>query len=359
MSDSQPSHFSVDVEATNRCNARCDFCPRDLTPHQGVMSPAVFERALARIVEFRELVLERLGAIVTMSFCGLGEGMLNRHLSEYIRDAVAAGFGPGLCSNASLLHEARARELLDAGLARIYINSAELDADYDRVYKVPFAKMRENVVRFLELAGDRCDVYIVLVDSRQDPDHVARVRSYWKELGVRYFYPSPMLNRSGALDVDGMAYEQYPEQLLARARFANVGVSPVCPAPFIFPFIGYDGQYYLCSSDWEKKVPLGSVFEASLVSILRKKWEHVEGREPICRTCNHDPINRVTGAMRKPREGNADDNVDDDAANAMAALAVEWTRAMRVLVERVSPAETGAASRAPKSGRRLIPVRAN
>ena len=39
-----------DVELTNRCNASCSFCPRDLTPGQGVMTQEVFSRTLEAAV---------------------------------------------------------------------------------------------------------------------------------------------------------------------------------------------------------------------------------------------------------------------------------------------------------------------
>ena len=42
--------FSVDIELTNRCNAKCHFCPRDQTPHEGLMSPEVFDQSLRRAV---------------------------------------------------------------------------------------------------------------------------------------------------------------------------------------------------------------------------------------------------------------------------------------------------------------------
>ena len=35
--------FVIDMEVTNRCNAKCHFCPRDRTPHQGLMPAEVFE----------------------------------------------------------------------------------------------------------------------------------------------------------------------------------------------------------------------------------------------------------------------------------------------------------------------------
>ena len=43
----------IDIEVTNRCNAKCHFCPRDETPHEGLMTPEVFDQALRRAEEYR------------------------------------------------------------------------------------------------------------------------------------------------------------------------------------------------------------------------------------------------------------------------------------------------------------------
>ena len=76
--------FSIDIEPTNRCNAKCHFCPRDQTPHQGLMSPEVFSQSLLRAAEYRDLALEKLGEDVDISLCGLGEPLLNRHTPEFV-----------------------------------------------------------------------------------------------------------------------------------------------------------------------------------------------------------------------------------------------------------------------------------
>ena len=41
----------------------------------------------------------------------------------------------------------------NVGLQRIKINVTELDDDYEEVYKLPFARTRDNILRFKELAG--------------------------------------------------------------------------------------------------------------------------------------------------------------------------------------------------------------
>ncbi len=315
------------------------------------MLPSVFEATLARAVEFRDLAAVHLDIGATMSFCGLGEGMLNHELPAYVAGASAAGFEPRMCSNGSLLNEARASALLDAGLREIFINCGDLDDDYDRVYKVPFGRMRDNVVRFMELAGDRCEVHIVLVDHQQDRARVSRIRDYWRGLGVTHFFNSPMLNRAGTLDVAGMDYDTYPERPLAEAMFERLGIQPVCAAAFAFPFIGYDGNYYLCSSDWEKQVAVGNVFEDSFLSILRTKLAHVESRAPICQACCHDPINHMTTAIRAKALG--DPHAED--VRVLAAIFAARTRATYELVA-AADAHIDALTPASSYRRERIPV---
>lgn len=290
---SEVETFVLDVEATNRCHARCTFCPRALTPHQGFMTLTTFKQVLVRSVEFRAAIEDMRAGKLDFSFCGLGEGMLNPQLPEFMRMATAEGFRPCLCSNGDLLDEERSRALLDAGLHDIFLNIAALGADYDRVYGLSFERTVRNIERFMALAGERCTVWIVLVDYLMDPLQMERVKAFWRERGVRRFYPSPMLNRAGAIVHDALNFEHHPMEALARQRFG--GTVPACYAPIQCLSIGYDGIFYLCNSDWRKEEPAGSVFDISVLESIRIKLARAKDREhSICRRCNHDPLNQVT-----------------------------------------------------------------
>lgn len=291
----------VDVDLSNRCNASCEFCPRDRTPHEGSMRPDVWARALERVVELRDAGQAR-GHRVTMSFCGLGEGMLNPHAPDYVASAVAVGFEPAMCANGSLLDERRSRALVDAGLRRIFVNCGDVGEDYERTYGLPFERLRRNLERFQAITGDRCELHVVLVDHQRDPARVARVRRYWEGQGVVHFFRSPMLNRSGSLDVIDMSYPTDPDRPAAVATFDAHGCEPLCAAPLVFPFIGYDGRYYLCSSDWERRGRFGTVFDRSIDEVMADKVRYQRRSDAICRTCNHDPVNRVIHARRESRE---------------------------------------------------------
>ena len=342
--------FSIDIEVTNRCNAKCHFCPRDRTPHQGLMGQDVFDKALERAAEYRQICIDRLGGDAVISLCGLGEPLLNRNLAGYVAQVRAAGMDVTVSSNGSLLTEELGRELLDAGLQNIFLNIGEEGDDYEAVYKLPFEKTLQNVVRFAELAQGRCEVTAVLVDHRSDPSHIARMSEFWKARGIQHSTSYEVMNRGGSLFVDHMQYEAYPELAEARRQLMERGVTPMCGAPFAYLFIGYDGQYYLCCSDWEKQAPMGSVFDRSFLEVTQAKIDHVTSRDPVCRTCNLDPVNMLTEVLRAEATGQAPpgtaaQRLDDVAASSRVAAGI---------VEKLGyPAPRPADSAPP---RRFIPV---
>ena len=191
--------INVDIEATNRCNAHCHFCPRDNMPDQGVMSPATFERALSRTIELRSICRSVGSPDFSVGFCGLGEPLLNRHLPGFVRRVRDAGFRCAVSSNGALLDEDQSRALLDAGIQEIKINVSDIDEAYERVYNLPFNRTRDNIVRFAELARDACQVTIMLVDHRGDPAHLTAMRAFFVKPSstiTMSFSDDPMLGMS-------------------------------------------------------------------------------------------------------------------------------------------------------------------
>ncbi len=344
--------FNLDIETTNRCNADCYFCPRDQTPHQGLMSVEAFDQSLARAVEFSHIAREQFDSYVKINLCGLGEPLLNKHTPSFVKKVRDAGFECSISTNGSLLDEQRSEALLAAGIQGAEINVGEVDDDYESIYGLPFEKTCENVVRFSEMAGDQCQVRIVLVNHRRDALHMKKMMEFWRSKGIRHFMPFDIMNRGGSLFVDEMQYDAFAERAEAVSLFAERGVQPVCAVPFTLLFIGYDGQYYLCCSDWKKEVGLGSVFDTSIGAVTSAKMAHVSTGEPICKACNHDPINQLTDALRTATET----GVRDDAAlTRQIDGIVEFDAMGRSIAARL---ETVEQQHFVTPARRLIPVTA-
>lgn len=362
-----PHSAVVDIELTSRCNASCSFCPRAETPHQGLIDEDTFTAALGRAVEYRDALIELSashpgyfetpGGTIWLSFCGMGEPLLHPRVVEYVGRAAAAGLRPILNTNAALLSPERAEELMDAGLAMAFLNVGETGDDYEAVYGLPFERTRTNVEHFLEAATGRCAAVIVLVDHRGDPQHAASMHDYWSQRGATGFMPFSLVNRAGSLapgDGDD-AWHAFRDE--ARRVLDAAGDASRCWVPYLYPFIGYDGTYYLCSSDWRKEVDLGTVFERALVDLLDDKAERVCASSAICRDCTHEPTNAMARALAladvpggRPLGSAAPPDAGPDwlldALDHYAGLAA----IMRAEMPRSSISE-------PTSNRRLIPVR--
>ncbi|MEZ5502559.1 MAG: radical SAM protein [Halioglobus sp.] len=349
-------NINIDIEATNRCNAVCHFCPRDATPHQGHMSMATFDQALYRAIEFQQTKRQDSSFDVQLrpSICGLGEPLINPNTPEFISKIRAAGFDScGMSTNGALLDERRGSAILNAGVTSVNINISDLGEDYERIYNLPYEETRDNIVRFIKDSRGDCEVQIVLVNHREDPDHTARMEDFWRGHGVTHFMKYDVINRGGALFVDHMQYEKFAERRAAEKLMEESGLKWVCPVPYLSVFVGYDGLYYLCCSDWKKEAPMASVFDASILSISEQKLIHVTSREPVCRSCNHDPLNAVTDKIRAINAGDATQSELEKMVATFTRESADVAQAVASAVEIVPQVRR---SHLEVKGKRLIPV---
>lgn len=269
------------------------------------MKPEIFEAALQRAVEYRPIVHEVLKRDFLITLCGLGEPLLNKHVPEWVGQARQEGFTVSLSSNGGLLDGRRGAALVEAGLQQIDINVGEIEEEYENIYKLPWEKTLNNILGFREMAGDTCQINIVLVNHRRDDDHMQFMIEYWRSHGFDGFLPFEIMNRGGSLFVDHLSYEEDDSSRQANEMLleAGNGEIPPCAAPVLFPFIGYDGQYYLCCSDWTKQTPMGSVLDTPMVDVTNLKLEHSIDREAVCKTCNLDPVNLMTENLQADAAG--------------------------------------------------------
>lgn len=133
---------------------------------------------------------------------------------------------------------------------------------------------------------------------------------------------------------------------------AERGTTPICMAPFVFLFIGYDGKYYLCCADWKKEAAYGTVHDSALSDAVGPKLRATRSRELVCHTCNIDPINTLVDTLRAHDRG--------EATAATVAAAVEGivadTDELERLVESISPGLSTDPAYLGQRRRPLIPV---
>ncbi|MDF1551455.1 MAG: radical SAM/SPASM family putative metalloenzyme maturase [Deferrisomatales bacterium] len=128
----RPHPTKLFVETTTRCNLRCAMCVKQTADHgvmEGDLAPETFARLAPAFPHLEALVLS-----------GTGEPLLHPQLGSFIRTAKTAmppGSWVGFQSNGLLLDEARAADLVDAGLDRVCLS-------VDAVTPGTFARLREG-----------------------------------------------------------------------------------------------------------------------------------------------------------------------------------------------------------------------
>ena len=98
---------------------------------------------------------------------------------------------------------------------------------------------------------------------------------------------------------------------------------------------------------------MARVFEASILAISEQKLHHVTSREPVCRSCNHDPLNAVTDKIRAVRAGDASQAELDDMVETFTSESQIAFRAVASAIEIVPQVRP---SHLEVKGKRTIPV---
>lgn len=288
----------ADIEATNRCNALCHFCPRDRMPKLGIMQRPTFEKALERLVAHPDSL--------SVSFCGFGEPLLNPDLAYFVRRTRAEGLHTTLTTNASLLDREQTEALLDAGLNSIVFSISDLGEDYEEVYNLDYERTAANIDNFLaenERRGRPCFTYVSVVRHDINYDKVHEYRRYWKGKGVNRVILFAENNRGGSLERGHLF--QGNEQYVGRAQeiLEESGASALCQIPFESILVSWEGFYLLCCQEWEKRMPLGHINEHSVSQVDQVKYRTVAAGNPICRDCDLNPVNAVRERLMEMDDG--------------------------------------------------------
>lgn len=281
----------VYVEPSSYCNLECRFCPQ----HTGKgdfpkynMSVETFHKTLADIAKFPNKPS-------LMRFCGIGDPLFNKNISEIITLASDANVieRTELITNGLLLND-RLIETFSRHLGRIVISVEGLNsADYSNfaLRNIDFSIFLKNIEKFYKFPNRKCIIHIkihnqaVLTADRKklffdtfrsicDEMYIENLVDLWPEV-------------SSNLGID------------AGHRFESTkpSESKVCPQIFKSLQINADGRVLPCCVDWKSINIVGDIKENSLQEIWSGKTiqdlqrKHLKGLRHTfspCKGCNHN-----------------------------------------------------------------------
>jgi len=260
----------LQIETSRVCNARCPFCAIDQwdksTP---VMKDSLFEKIVSELKEYSHW-------IEFVAIQRAGEPLLDKKIAKRVQALKEIGIKKvSLSTNASLLTEKKAQELLEAGLD-------ELMLSIDAVEKKRYEMMRvglnfEAVVRNIQS-------FFTLRDKIR-PKLIVRVR------GVSFHELNNSQHRKELQDwEDFWETLRKPQDRIYMKRAHNWGnqknwddhtpqydeVFHPCIIPWSTMHVTAMGKVPLCPMDFDAKLDLGDINVQSMSEVWRnEKWSKI------------------------------------------------------------------------------------
>lgn len=249
--------FLDQIELTNRCPFRCQFCPRGVTGKMtrpvGFMDLALFERLLSELhpmqARYRPLELHHLG-----------ESLLHPEVDRFAAAASARGLPTELSVNPALLEPDLGQRLLAAGVRRLVISLDGMDDETSTAIRGPaalYGKSERNLdALFSALAGMRepPTVVVQMIDLHRNRHQREAFLARWGSTGL------PTVHAI-VKDLDGADPDL--------GRPTSRPLVYLCSYPWRSVVVLWDGRVVPCCRDDDARLVLGDLREESLAQIWR------------------------------------------------------------------------------------------
>lgn len=246
--------FNLVVELTNLCNARCVMCPhQSMLRRLRVMNSKTF-KLLVDHLKKNELKFNKI------MVSGMGEPFTDRQLIYRLKILKKFGIPIRLYTNASLLTEKSAKELVSIGLDEINLsfNGATPDT-YHQIMGLDYAKTNMNIMNLLKIkkrsSSQLPKIQISLVITKENEKEVKNYLNKWGDK-VNLVTVSKAHQWGGGVQV--------------QSGFNNKKPNLVFPCRSLWHTLNIDsaGYFVICCRDYESRIILGNLKDNSFTEIL-------------------------------------------------------------------------------------------
>jgi len=274
----------LEIETIHACNARCPMCTiTDWQRNTRRMEEKLFEKIASEVIEHADEVKR-------VTLYRDGEPLLDRKMPDRIA-MLKEGNIPcvSISTNASLLKEPMAADLLHAGLDIIIMSIDSLNKEVYEGIRVglTFEQVLDNVLHFIELRDrirPETKIWMRMIRQESNQDEWPGYRDFWTPRlseADRVYYHN-IFNWGGQLKDFRPIAKSYEPNL-------------PCVALWSLMVIFTDGDVPLCNVDFNNRSPSGNVLSHSIADVWRSKimnerrWLHLSGRKEhigLCENCN-------------------------------------------------------------------------
>lgn len=252
----------IDIETTNVCNLKCPMCPRTIMldkkqfPSQGYMTDEEYKNIIDQAVS---------NGVKSIKLNYLGEPLLHPSVVWQVQYAKEQGIIDVMMnSNGDLLTKEMSKNLLDAGLDKLFISFDSISPDIYEVQRkgTNLGKVIDNVYNFTllrnkEYPNTHIRLSMVMYKTAEYQAQFEGLQVMWKNL------------------VDAVGYGFYVEHDDNSQTFPKVE-GFYCEQLFQRMFLKYNGDVTVCCFDDRDEYVVGKWREEKLKDIWHSKaYQHI------------------------------------------------------------------------------------
>ncbi len=276
----------VHIATTNLCNAACIMCPHHKLKKFGNMDMKLYKKIIDNCDRLK---------VPNLILSFFGEPLIDKHLIERIKYAKSKGIYVGFSSNASLLTEEWAKNLIDSGLDSITISMDGYSKEvYERIRKnLKFEEVKENIQGLIKmkkkLNSKTPSVSLVLVEMEENKGEIKQFYKEWKGK-VQGINIINMRNWADTIEKESTKESFHSKKNMPR--------KPCLPL-WTEMYVDWEGKVVLCCDDWNSTTILGNLNKQTIEDIWNGKIltkireAHKKGeyhKIPMCKNCNKKSV---------------------------------------------------------------------
>lgn len=279
----------VSIESSSHCNADCIMCPRELlTRSKGSMSLELYRKIIDECAQHRR----QIRLIQPFMF---GEPFINKRLVEMIRytKQKLPSVPVNVSTNGSLINPSKAQEIIDSGLDKINI---DIDGATKNTFEavrigLNYEEVAENARYLMDLkrkTGSRTpEITVTIINMDRTVHEIEDFRALWGPTADHVVVQSYTTWTGSVEDRNTGATASTSSE----GRFTFP-----CKHPWEEFVIAHDGKVSICCLDFDFKVVVGDVTQASIYdiwngeAITRIREKMIDDRYDelaLCRDCNN------------------------------------------------------------------------
>ena len=211
----------VELSIIDVCNRSCSFCPK-VDPK---IAPNTYQKMTMDLVNKLTKDLKKINYQGSVTLCGYGEPMLHKGVFEITKKLAEASFVE-VVTNGDTLKAESILKLYNSNVNKLLIS----------LYDGP-----EQLIKFKKMTKES-----------GVPNDFVILRDRWH--GADKDYGLKLTNRTGTINIGNQD---------------NIGTFTYCNYPAYSVLIDWNGDFFLCPQDWQRKVTTGNIMNEEFFNIWK------------------------------------------------------------------------------------------